>query len=80
VAAVASSRSCREYSSQEYLKVILNLITTSWRITPTRPSRRGGGTLHRLNDFQHVKKLFQMDSLGGRKPSELLLETIGKYV
>ncbi len=29
---------------------------------------------HQLTDFQHVEKLHQMDSLGGRKPSKLLHE------
>jgi hypothetical protein len=27
---------------------------------------------HKLTDFQRIKKLFQMEQLGGRKPSELM--------
>jgi hypothetical protein len=27
---------------------------------------------HKLTDFQRIEKLFQMDQLGGRKPSELM--------
>jgi hypothetical protein len=59
---------------KESLRVVLDLVTHPPEDNPYTAIKDRLCAAHQLTDFQRVEKLFQMDSLGGRKPSELLTE------
>ena len=59
---------------KESLRTVLDLITEPPEENPYDQLKERLCSAHQLTDFQRVEKMFQMDSLGGRKPSELLHE------
>ncbi len=58
---------------KESLRTVLDLITDPQEDEPNE-QMKNCLCLSELRDFQQVEKLYQMDALGGRKPSELLHE------
>ncbi len=56
------------------LRTVLDLITDPPEEDPYQQLKDRLCQSHQLTEFQHVEKLHQLDSLGGRKPSELLHE------
>jgi hypothetical protein len=61
---------------KESLRMVLDLITDPPEDLPYTEIKERLSSSHQLTDFQRVEKLHNMDSLGGRKPSDLLHEMI----
>ena len=59
---------------KESLRPVLDLVTEPPEEHPYTRLKDRLCVSHQLTDFQRVEKLHQLDSLGGRKPSELLHE------
>jgi hypothetical protein len=59
---------------KESLPTVLDLITEPPEDDPYQQLKDRLCQSHQLTEFQRVEKLHQLDSLGGRKPSELLHE------
>jgi len=59
---------------KESLRTVLDLITDPPEDDPYQQLKDRLCQSHQLTEFQRVEKLHQLDSLGGRKPSELLHE------
>ncbi len=59
---------------KESLRTVLDLITDPPEDNPYQQLKDRLCQSHQLTEFQGVEKLHQLDSLGGRKPSELLHE------
>jgi hypothetical protein len=57
---------------KESLRTVLDLITDTQEDNPYQQLKDRLCQSHQLTEFQPVEKLHQLDSLGGRKPSELL--------
>jgi hypothetical protein len=61
---------------RESLRTVLDLVKHLPGEAPYTALKERLCVAHQLTDFQRVEKLFQMDSLGGRKPSDLLSEML----
>jgi hypothetical protein len=57
---------------KESLRMVLDLITNPPKDLPYTEIKERHSSSHLLTGFQRVEKLHTMDSLGGRKPSDLL--------
>jgi hypothetical protein len=64
---------------KESLRTVLDLITDPPEDDPYQQLKDRLCQSHQLTEFHRVEKLHQLDSLGGRKPSELLHEMAELY-
>lgn len=61
---------------KETMKKVVHLVTTPDPVVPFTALKTALLASHHLTDYQKVELLLAMDSLGGRKPSELLADML----